>query len=84
MAIRMTFPNPDDSPTGQPVVRIRYSLTHPGRSAAVSLHYAHGTRQLTREAWQGFAAVGATLSADDPREKLMVESVLGVDLQSKS
>jgi hypothetical protein len=84
MAIRMTFPEAAASPTGAAVVRVRYGMVNPGPSATVTLHYAHGTRQLTRAAWEGFAAAGATLSADDAREKMMIKTVLGVDLLSES
>lgn len=77
MAIRMTFPNPADSPTGNAVVRVRYSVTNPGPRAVVSLRYAHGTRALTRDAWAGFAAGGATIWTDSDRERQIVREALG-------
>lgn len=79
MAIRIVFPDPADSPTGRAEIRIRYTLI-PGSDAQVRLHYAHGTHTLTREAWTAFAAAGASITAGDAREKLMVRTVLGVDL----
>lgn len=76
MAIRMTFPDPSDSPTGAAVIRLRYRLDPPN----VVLHYAHGTRTLTREAWDGYQAAGALLSANTPVEKNAIRTALGVDL----
>lgn len=75
----MTFTDPKDSPTGKETVRVRYSIRDPGPAAKVVLHYSHGTRELTREAWAGFAAAGATIAATDPRERVMLQTALGVD-----
>lgn len=57
--ILMRFPNAADSPTVQPDVRIRYTMhRRAGRTTPV-LIYAHGTRELTPEAWAGFRAADA-------------------------
>lgn len=78
--IRMHFPDAADSPTLRTPVRIRYALAkQPGGHTLPELLYAHGTRRLTRDAWQGFAAAGATLGASTEREARILCEVLGID-----
>ena len=79
--IRMTFPNPADSPTQRSPVRIRYAMARQENGRTVpELHYAHGTHKLTRDAWQGFSAAGATLSASTEREARILREILEVRL----
>lgn len=78
--IRMHFPDATDSPTLRTPVRIRYAMARqPNGRALPELLYAHGTRRLTRDAWQGFAAAGATLGASTEREARILCEVLGID-----
>lgn len=77
MGIRITFPRPEDSPTGRSPVRVRYSIRPQpdGRSAPVLL-YAHGTRELTLAAWSEYQATGAIIEADTDREWQIIKEVL--------
>lgn len=76
--IRMHFPDPADSPTQRTPVRIRYAMKRqPDGWTVPELLYAHGTHRLTRDAWQGFQAAGATLSASSDREARILQEVLG-------
>lgn len=78
--IRMTFPNPADSPTQRSPIRIRYAMVRQANGRTVpELHYAHGTHKLTRDAWQGFQAAGATIGASTEREALILCDVLDID-----
>lgn len=83
IVIRIHFPDPDDSPTRRSPLRVRYTIARDeaGRMAPV-LHYAHGTRQLTREAWRGFRKVWAVLEASTEREQSIVREALGDDCLS--
>lgn len=75
--IRLTFPNPDDSPTRRSPLRIRYSMERTATGVEPVLRYAHGTGTLTRDAWNGFRAAGATLAATSERESRILQEVLG-------
>lgn len=78
--IRMHFPDVADSPTLRTPVRIRYAMAKQQNGRTVpELLYAHGTRRLTRDAWQGFAAAGATIGASTEREAHILCEVLGID-----
>lgn len=76
--IRLHFPTPADSPTGASPLRIRYSIQREGGRAVPVLRYAHGTRELTREAWPGFEAAGARIECDSPREAGVVAEALAL------
>lgn len=79
--IRLTFPDPADSPTLSSPLRIRYALERqPNGSTLPVLRYAHGTHTLTPDAWEGFGAAGATLSASSEREASILRQVLGVQV----
>lgn len=81
MAIRMTFPNPDDSPTGAAFVRLRYGMhRRDGRTVPVLTYRSATAVELTREAWQGYKVAGATIEADTEREQHIVREALGVDV----
>lgn len=81
--IRLAFPNPDDSPTLRSPVPVRYAIERqPDGRAVPVLRYAHGTRQLDAEAWQGFAAAGASLSAGTERERRVAAEALGLKLDA--
>lgn len=76
--IRLTFPDPADSPTQRSPLRIRYAMTRNSEGRTVpELSYAHGKRKLTRDAWQGFSAAGARIGATTEREAMIVCEVLG-------
>lgn len=75
--ILMTFQNPDDSPTRRSPLRIRYALERSATGVEPVLRYAHGTGTLTRDAWHGFQAAGATLSASTEREARVLQEALG-------
>lgn len=78
--IRMHFPDVADSPTLRTPVRVRYAMAkQPGGGTVPELLYAHGTRKLTRDAWQGFHAAGATIGASTEREARILCEVLGID-----
>jgi len=78
MAIRMTFPNPADSPTGNAVVRVRYGMHRRNERAVPVLTYRTTTAvELTRSAWDDYRNAGATISTDSDRERQIVREALG-------
>ena len=75
--IRIDFPTAADSPTGQTPVRIRFRMERRGGATVPVLTYQHGAAELTREAWAGFQAAGATIAAESDRERAIVAEALG-------
>ena len=76
--IRLSFPDPADSPTQRSPLRVRYSLeAKPNGWKVPVLHFAHGTHKLTADAWAGFRAAGASIDVTSDRELQVVREVLG-------
>lgn len=82
MAIMMTFPDPADSPTGSAAVRLRYDLPRDASGKTTPrLYYRTATAvELTRPAWHGYQAAGATITADTDHERQIVHETLGADV----
>lgn len=85
MSIRLIFRDALDSPTGNAVVRLRWSAQRDAQGRQqIHLLYGHGTRELTAQAWAGYRMAGATLEGDDARDEAMIAAALGVDSPNKS
>lgn len=76
----MTFADAADSPTGRLIVRLRYGLHRRDGGTVPVLTYRGATAiELTRSAWAGYAASGASISVSTDRERSVVAEALGID-----